>query len=144
MSTENINVSVEQKAPDSSTPSQIHCDSCEKLETQVNLLVDNVEQIVGKEGLSPLNIINVCISLMKIVEKLPNTTGLQRKNLVLQGITRHAKNKGYDSAILLMLPSFIDAAIAIENGDTQIAVTDVAVGCCLGLSSACNNKNQRK
>lgn len=124
----------------------LQCAVCVKLQEEADKLVSAIERLVQGGQLTMLNIIEICLSLMTMAEQIPNSTGPQRKQMVLQAVTTYLEKSGGDCNLVNLLPPFIDAAIALEKGDTQIAAEEAVVGCmgCLGFWSAKNSKNSKK
>jgi hypothetical protein len=120
---------------------EVKCQNCTGMDAYVNRLVQNIELSVKDEGLSLLNIVSVCIDLMRIAETFSEVPGFKKKEIVIQAITLFVQKNNGDDTIIVMLPSFIDAAIALEKGNTKIAVAQVASGCCLGFLAS-NKKNK--
>ena len=93
---------------------------------------------------------------MTMAEKIQDTTGPQRKQIVLQAVTMYLQKTDGDPNLVNLLPPFIDAAIALEKGNTQIATQEAVSGCmgCLGFcfskgfkggkKSKCGSQNGQK
>jgi hypothetical protein len=121
----------------------LQCAVCAQLQGESDKLALSIQELVGGEELSMLNIIEICLSLMTMAEQIPSTTGPQRKQIVLQAVTTYLQKTGGDPNLVNLLPPFIDAAIALEKGDTQIATQDAVVGC-LGCLTFCSAKKAKK
>jgi len=121
----------------------LQCAVCSQLQGESDKLVLSIQELVGGEELSMLNIIEICLSLMTMAEQIPSTTGPQRKQIVLQAVTTYLQKTGGDPNLVNLLPPFIDAAIALEKGDTQIATQEAVVGC-LGCLTFCSAKKAKK
>jgi len=120
----------------------LQCAICDQLQGESDKLALSIQELVQGEELSMLNIIQICLSLMTMAEKVPHTTGPQRKQIVLQAVSTYLDKTGGDPNLVNLLPPFIDAAIALEKGDTQIATQDAVVGC-FGCLTFCSEKNSK-
>lgn len=107
---------------------------------QIAQLAQNVEESTKDVGLSLLNIVSVCLNAMRVAETFPGVPGIKKKELVIQSITAFARKNGNDETMITMLPSFIDAAVALERGDAKIAAANVAAGCCMGFIASGGKK----
>lgn len=119
----------------SGSTGSLQCSTCVQLQDEGDKLVMSIEELVQGGQLTMLNIIEICLSLMTTAETIPNATGQQRKQLVLQAISVYLQKSGGDASLVNLLPPFIDSAIALEKGDVSIATQQAAVGClgCLGF-----------
>jgi hypothetical protein len=108
------------------------------IEKDVQNLLDEIVLFVGEEKISLVNILSVCVHLMKIVEKYPKLKGPQKKDLVIKALNIYiSKNEG-DAGILVLVPSFIDTAINIEKGRLEISISPEQVaGCCASFVLSC-------
>jgi hypothetical protein len=113
----------------------------EKEKTQFDVyfdrLVEDVENLVGDNGLTPLNLLSVCVNLMQTVENLPDLKGSQKKDLVVKVLEKCISGQEGDSVMLAMLPSFIDTTISVDRHEVEISLdTEDVMSCCLGICSA--------
>jgi len=126
----------------------LQCSTCVHLQGEGDKLVMSIEELAQGEQLTMLNIIEICLSLMATAETIPNSTGQQRKQLVLQAIGVYLQKTGGDPSLVNLLPPFIDSAVALERGDLTIATKQAAVGClgCFGFWSrkGCKKKNSER
>jgi len=99
----------------------------------INELVHYLENFIGEEVISIINILNICVVAMQKVEKFNNLSGSDKKQVVLSGITQVLKNRGGDSNLTSLLPSFIDTSISIEKGELNISIDGKK--CCVSLFS---------
>lgn len=99
----------------------------------INELVHYLENFIGEEVISIINILNICVVAMQKVEKFNNLSGSDKKQVVLSGITQVLKNRGGDSNLTSLLPSFIDTSISIEKGEINISIDGKK--CCVSLFS---------
>ncbi len=98
-------------------------------------LKTNIPIILSETPLGPDNLYTVVIKLMQISEKLPNLTGLQRRELVITALTEYVGTNSEQQGLLALLPSLIDKSIAIEKGLIIIQAMDAVATCCFGLMS---------
>lgn len=141
---ESVNLS---QPPKQQTASAIalQCAVCSQLQSETDKLVVSMEDLVKGGELTMLNIIEICLSLMTMAENIKHTTGPQRKQIVLQAVTMYLEKRGGDPNLVNLLPPFIDAAIALEKGDTQIATQEAVSGCmgCLGFCFSKGHKGSK-
>lgn len=115
------------------------------VENNVDQLIACINIAVGNEQITAFNILSICINLMQIVEKFPNLKGSQKKELVLRALDAAISQRGGDKGLIALIPSFIDNAISIQNGNIQISVTPEEVaGCCIGILSCFSKKENAK
>ena len=120
----------------------LQCSVCSQLQSETDKLTICIEHLVRGGQLTMLNIIDICLSLMTIAESIQDTTGPQRKQIVLQAVTMYLQKSGGEANLVNLLPPFIDAAIALEKGDTHIATQEVVSGC-MGCLSFCLSKGSK-
>jgi hypothetical protein len=123
----------------------LQCAVCSQLQSETDKLVIGIEDLVQGGQLTMLNIIDICLSLMTMAENIHETTGPQRKQIVLQSVTMYLQKSGGDANLVNLLPPFIDAAIALEKGDTRIATQEAVTGCmgCLGFCLSKGSKRSK-
>jgi len=124
----------------------LQCSVCSQLQSETDKLAIGIEDLVQGGQLTMLNIIEICLSLMTMAEKIQDTTGPQRKQIVLQAVTMYLQKTGGDPNLVNLLPPFIDAAIALEKGETQIATQQAVTGCmgCLGFCLSKGSKGSKR
>jgi hypothetical protein len=70
---------------------------------------------------------------MTTIERYPNVSGNQKKDIVVNSIRNIISQTGGDHTLLDIIPSFIDTSISIDNGD--IKISPVSEKCCISLFS---------
>jgi len=106
------------------------------VENSLDKLVDEISGMVAEEQVTTLNVLSICIHLMQIVERYPNLSGPEKKDLVIRVLTKVITDKGGDMAIMALVPSFIDSAISIEKDKIHISIDRKgATSCCVGMLS---------
>jgi len=120
----------------------IKCDHCARIESNVNDMVKSLKEMLKGENINMLNIVGVCLDMMKIVSKLDDVTDAQRKEMVVQVLTIYLQENDGDVSLVAMVPSFMDAAVAISQGKVQVAVEDVEKGCFAWLFSKSNKTKE--
>jgi len=82
------------------------------------------------------NIIDICILLMKTVEKYNNVNGKQKKELVISVITQFIKdtvhtqdNQSLLNMVDITLPILIDTIIGLDKSEIKIAVKKTLKSC---------------
>jgi hypothetical protein len=113
----------------------IKCNHCAKIENNVNDMVKSLKDMLKGENINMLNIVGVCLDMMKIVSKLDDVTEEQRKEMVVQVLTIYLHENDGDVTLVEMVPSFMDAAVAISEGKVKVAVENVQKGCFAWLFS---------
>lgn len=98
-------------------------------------LIESSKSIIGDGQVNLVNILSIIISFMQIVEKMPNMKGLQKKTAVMTAVSTIIKNTTSDSALLDLVPSFIDIVIGVENNGLIFEPEAVAKSCWSYLSS---------
>lgn len=88
----------------------------------VNKLYETLSNIIGDNKLTTTNAVLITTNLMQIVEKYPNVSGTQKKNLVIHVLKRFVIDnlEGNDEQAMLLfidvfLPSIIDTIISIDK-----------------------------
>ena len=76
----------------------------------INTATTELERIASGEKISAFNIFTFALSLMQIVEKYPELSGLEKKKVVIEAFTMFLKRHGEENADLLLtlLPGFIE------------------------------------
>lgn len=110
----------------------------------LNQLVIAAEAVLGDDQVTVLNILTLCVNLMQIVEKYTRLKGAQKKELVIKALeTLVLKKGGNNTNLMALIPSFIDNAVSISNGQLRISVKpEDNTGCCVGLFGKQKNKNE--
>ena len=115
--------------------------SIQPIEVHIACILKDLQEMIRDQEITPLNVLSICINAMKSVEVIPKLSSQQKKQIVLEVMTRLIQQSKSDNALLLTLSHFIDTAISIEKGDIQISVTpEEMVGCCLGLCTFATKK----
>lgn len=106
-------------------------------ELYANMLYDNLKDSVQSVKLTPLNITAIIVSAMQLVEKIPNLSGKDKKNLVLHVLQRYNNDFPSDNPISMnMLPSFIDMAVSLDRKEVTIKIDKQGcLNCCFALLS---------
>jgi hypothetical protein len=109
-----------------------------EVKTDVNPFPDRLGTLIDaldatmKGDISTFNILSVCISAMQIVEGFPKMKGQEKKDLVIAAIKKLIEKYGQDSALLSIVPTFIDQAIQIEKGKVVISIDKGCLSKCFG------------
>ncbi len=110
----------------------------ENTSAQVDQLYDQLSKMIGKNGnITTVNITSVAVSLMKIVEKYPQLTGEDKKNMVIMVLKKFIEEFVHDEEekVLLeciietVLPSMVDMFISLDKNIESIAKKKFA-SCC--------------
>lgn len=96
----------------------------------VDDLYNAVVEISSSQEITTGTIVAVVLSLMQLVEKLPNMTGIQKKAAVIRALERFVQDKVQDAKteqdlILLIqttVPGLIDTLVSIDRNELQIKV----------------------
>jgi len=78
------------------------------------------------------NILETCFKLMNVAESFVDLPGPEKKKMVLDSLMAFAKSRNVPDIILSLIPSFIDMAIAIKNGDLTFDKVEKQVKACCG------------
>lgn len=82
---------------------------------QLKKLVENISISISHKSIDLDNILNVCLTAMKLVESIPSLTGGEKKILVLDALQEVLKNSDIDLTILTLIPKFIDIAVELDR-----------------------------
>ena len=116
----------------------------DNVEAHVLCILKDLEEILNGDQITVLNILSLCINAMQSVEKIPKLPSKQKKQIVLDVITKLVQQTGSDNSILTMIPHFIDTAISLDKGELQISITQKEViGCCAGIFNFLNKPNKK-
>jgi hypothetical protein len=121
----------------------IKCCNCEKIEHKVNDVIKQLNDILEEKSLNMLNIVMVCIEMMKIIVKVEDLTDAQQKDIIIDVLTKYLEQNEGDVTMVEMVPSFIDAAKELSNGNTKLAVEEVGQGCLSWLFSKKSKKTKK-
>ena len=121
----------------------IKCCNCEKIEHKVNDVIKQLNDILEEKSLNMLNIVMVCIEMMKIIVKVEDLTDAQQKDIIIDVLTKYLEQNEGDVTMVEMVPSFIDAAKELSSGNTKIAVEEVGQGCLSWLFSKKSKKTKK-
>lgn len=95
----------------------------------VNKLYETLIRIIGDKELTTANAVLIATNLMQIVEKYPNISGPQKKELVIYVLKRFVVDHLYgenEQALLLFidvfLPSVIDTIISVDKKELAIKI----------------------
>lgn len=97
--------------------------------TEIDKLQGSLNNLVGKDKLTPSNVITVSTNLMQIVEKYPKQSGSHKKDLVIHAlklfVTQHLEGDE-ETALLsfidMFLPSIIDMIVSIDKKEVAIKI----------------------
>lgn len=104
----------------------------------IDKAVELLNKLFVDGDLSIGSIMDLCMSVMQLVETFPGLTSEQKKHTVLQAMTRFLEGKGGALAFLAILPDFIDRIITVNNKEWSVDVTpDKVMTCCSGMWSKC-------
>ncbi len=92
------------------------------------------KELISKEGLTPLNISRICVSLMQATERHTELKGHEKKELILNVVKRYADEDSgnFSSVFIDMLPDLIDTFVAVDKHRLVIANKE-AKGCCIDI-----------
>lgn len=121
-----------------------------KVEAHVLCVMKDMEEILNGGQITILNILSLCVNAMQSVEKIPKLSSNQKKQIVLDVISKLIQQTGSDNSVLVLIPHFIDTAISLDKGELQISITpEKVIGCCAGIFNFLNkpkpikNKNEK-
>lgn len=104
---------------------------------ELNKLNKSLTILVGREKISPTNIIELCTALMKIVEPSKNT-GRYKKELVIHTLKLFVSEKLNTKEGMLIhtfidtfLPSVIDMIISVDKKRIKITLKNKFFKCCM-------------
>ena len=92
----------------------------------VENLVETIQKTINGE-ITIINILSICLDLMRLVVKIPNLKGSEKKDLVLRSLNLLLVKTNSDSKLIQIIPYFIDKCIDIEKGSIRISVPQ---SCC--------------
>lgn len=121
----------------------IKCCNCAKIEDKINDVIKQLNDIVEEKSLNMLNIVMVCIEMLKIVVKVEDLTDSQQKDIIVEVLRKYLENNNGDVTMVEMVPSFIDAAKELSSGNTKLAVEEVGEGCLSWLFSKKSKKTKK-
>lgn len=127
-------------------PASPACANCASLNLQLAGLSQAIQTSLGGNPLTPFNVLNVCIDLMKVLESSQNSslTSDQKKALIIQALDTFAQNNGCPD-LIQSIPSFIDLISGALNGTLTLAEAEQdTIGCCLGLCMTAQSKVAKK
>jgi hypothetical protein len=104
---------------------------------ELNKLNKSLTILVGRNKITPTNIIELCTALMKIVE-LSNNSGRYKKELVIHTLKLFVSEKMKPKEGMLIhtfidmfLPSVIDMIISVDKKKIKIALKKKIFKCCI-------------
>jgi len=104
---------------------------------ELNKLNKSLTILVGRDKISPTNIIELCSALMKIVE-ISHSTGRYKKELVIHTLKLFvSENMKPKEGMLIhtfiekFLPSVIDMIISVDKKKIRIALKKTIFKCCM-------------
>jgi hypothetical protein len=97
-----------------------------------------LEEMIKNRNITTVNIVNICLSLMMIVETFPNLNGPKKKLIVLETLEKLVKQQiedknEADSLILIIkltLPSVIDTFVGLDKNKIKIQSKKLFYNCC--------------
>jgi hypothetical protein len=84
---------------------------------------ENLQKILTEfenTEISPLNIMDILLKLMKKAEVISNLKGEDKKRLVLEAVEFLLKKSNLEETFLKFLPNLIDSIISVEKGEIKI------------------------
>lgn len=116
-----------------------------KIEQHIAAVIKNLEEIIGENQITVLNVISLCINSMQFVEKIPELSGQEKKNIVIESLKRLIAKMNCDTSILALIPDFIDTAVKIEKGAVKISLdAEDVIGCCSAICGSASKTQSRK
>lgn len=67
--------------------------SIQKVDTKVSTIVDQIKNVLKGEQLTSENILKLTANTIKITEKLKDTTGVEKKTILLQSLSSIVDNQ---------------------------------------------------
>ena len=103
---------------------------------ELNKLNNSLTILVGRDKISPTNIMELCTALMKIVEPTKNS-GRYKKELIIHTLKLFVSEKMNPKEGMLIhtfietfLPSIIDMIISVDKKKIKIAIKKIKFNCC--------------
>lgn len=102
----------------------------------LNGLVNAVEKSLDqKEEINAVNVLQICLLMMKHVESFKLMSGKEKKNAVLNALRELIQRRGGAASLSMdIIPAFIDSVIQVDKGSISIHIDPTS--CCAGLCSA--------
>jgi hypothetical protein len=106
-------------------------------------LHEELKKIIEKSSINRSNIITIVISLMQIVEKYQDVSGVQKKAIILKSlelvindqISDEEEAKALNLLVEVTLPTLIDTVVSIDKKEIQIKIKKG----CSKLLQCCRN-----
>jgi hypothetical protein len=109
--------------------------SIQKVDTKVSTIVDQIKNVLKGEQLTSENILKLTANTIKITEKLKDTTGVEKKTILLQSLSSIVDNQDIGDEKKIVIKSMIDVVVSSAI-DVYV---DIAKGKIkLPNNSACN------
>lgn len=101
------------------------------MDKYIEEVLNQVDSMIDGNKPNRHNLIKLTVNLMKFVEKYPDIHGVEKKQLVIAVLERYLEKTGVDKAIIQLIPSFIDMAVALSKKEVVIKmVEEVSATCC--------------
>ena len=102
-------------------------------QTAVKTLYEEVKNLLADSKLSPSNVVTIVVSLMQLIEKYSELSGLQKKQVVLEALNMlidDSNDNVEDAAQLKLLvqvtlPTVIDTIVSVDRKQLQIKLKKV-------------------
>jgi hypothetical protein len=96
----------------------------------VERLYEELKKIIGKGNINSSNIVTILISLMQIVEKYQDVSGIQKKAIILEAlelvindqVTNEEEAKALNLLVEVTLPTVIDTLVSVDKKEIQIKI----------------------
>lgn len=96
----------------------------------VERLYEELKKIIGKGNINSSNIVTILISLMQIVEKYQDVSGIQKKAIILKAlklvindqVTNEEEAKALNLLVEVTLPTVIDTLVSVDKKEIQIKI----------------------
>lgn len=104
------------------------------MENNTIIVYDELEKLVQERPLSVVSLVDITVSLMKIIETITSMSGLQKKSVVIQVLQQYITKHVEAPADLLflvdvILPPTIDMIIALDKNEISIHIKQLKTGC---------------
>ena len=116
-------------------------------ELYFDVVMLELNNIIGDQEATSLNILSFCIGLMQIVERYPDLHGRDKKKLVIKVLTVYLEQHHCDMYLMTMISSFIDTGIGLDSGKVSIKLdidAEIPMGCIAACLSGIVSKSRIK
>jgi hypothetical protein len=122
-----VQVFVDQQAVPKEVEEPINSNLEKNKELLLNL-VNKISDSISDQKIGIDDVLSICITGMKFIEKLPQIAGEDKKKLVINAIEIVCGKAGLDNSILSVIPSFIDIVISLDK--KKIYIKEQITNCC--------------